>query len=881
MAETSGIFPSVNGDRKYFTAFFAEYFADFIGNGIYPNPSTQCQVLANGDMTVTLKPGNAYINGYKYKNDSDLTFTLDTADGVLSRIDRIVIRSTTLDREIKAYLKKGTFASSPVAPELQRDADMWELGVADIFVANGAVSISQANITDLRLNTTYCGIVHGIIDQVDGETLFIQFRAIFDDFMDQLETVLDENTAGNLLNLINANIENIGDLLNLSTAEKSNLVGAINELVTSKVSSIDFNNHVTDFNNHEILKSAETVLGHIKTESIDADGTLIFPRDTDIGRFGMIGNKETAELSGCVLKDDIIKLGKRFAGNDVAYTNAQSGTAITISGYLKIVLNTALLSGKTIKSLNISYYDYNASYYQYFWKMVRLYNVTTGKYSKWAKLSYAYESTNNVYSFEPGDFDYESSDIVEIHIMGNGQYLPASTTPTIVSGAYYSSTPDFASVTATTMPYMTIILDDVVNYEKGMVINPITSPKDFEAWHNVKSNFDLPDNTDIEQFLYKNPLTVNKLSWAYYSNTTVTSGQWAGIKFTALVDMPGIEIESLSNDDPLDVVYILDELKNILLITDLFTNQRYTKSKARIYYQFEANTIYYIVIKGDGTTINYSNNANALSNSYLSVTKGLLNTADTSNKYVFKSISPVLYESGEIAEKTVDTGIGFLLTRTTGTDSPVINDFSITYQKIKKYDGEKFEYIGKISITTPVTSLLFESIPQGFKKLKLVGDLRSAGNTNPSHLRMRINPDAAYTNNEYKSTVFGYTAAVDYGTSDTGLTGAVTQSDAVDGYIVIGYNAAPPEPIKYYVSGSYLNRSGWNKMRYGKSEFEAVIDQSDQFIQKFVKYENVVDDSRYFGSGIWKNWAALVASIQLTSSAGTFVSGEVELWGGR
>lgn len=183
MAESSGIFPSINGDRRYFTSFFAEYFADFIGNGIYPNPSTMCQVLANNDMTVTIKPGNAYINGFKYKNTSDLIKNIDIADGVLKRIDRIALRYTVLDREIKAYIKKGTFASNPVAPTLQRDADMWELGIADIYIANGAISISQANITDLRLNNEFCGIVHGMIDQVDTTTIFNQFQAWY------LETV--------------------------------------------------------------------------------------------------------------------------------------------------------------------------------------------------------------------------------------------------------------------------------------------------------------------------------------------------------------------------------------------------------------------------------------------------------------------------------------------------------------------------------------------------------------------------------------------------------------------------------------------------------------------------------------------------------------------
>ena len=228
MAEQSGIFPSVNGDRRYFTSFFAEYFADFISNGIYPNPSTQCQVLANNDMTVTLKPGNAYINGYRYKNDSDKRLSIETADGVLKRIDRIVLRHTTLNREIKAYVKIGTFASSPVAPSLQRNADMWELGVADIYVANGAVSISQANITDLRLNSAYCGIVHGVVDQVDTTTLFNQYQAWYAETTNQattdlaamlsafqnawtiwlagIQNALDEDIAGNLLHLINVNL---------------------------------------------------------------------------------------------------------------------------------------------------------------------------------------------------------------------------------------------------------------------------------------------------------------------------------------------------------------------------------------------------------------------------------------------------------------------------------------------------------------------------------------------------------------------------------------------------------------------------------------------------------------------------------------------------
>ena len=176
MAEKSGFFNSVNGDRRYKADFFAEYFASFIGNGIFPNPSTGIQVVSNANMSVTIKAGKAWISGYYYCNDSDLVLNLDNADGVLNRIDKVVLQFHTVNRTIVAKVNKGLAASTPTAPILQRDANIYELGIADIYIGKGVLSISQANITDLRLDSTKCGIVHGTIDQVDTTTLFNQYQ---------------------------------------------------------------------------------------------------------------------------------------------------------------------------------------------------------------------------------------------------------------------------------------------------------------------------------------------------------------------------------------------------------------------------------------------------------------------------------------------------------------------------------------------------------------------------------------------------------------------------------------------------------------------------------------------------------------------------------
>ncbi len=220
----SGIFNSVNGDRKYNAWWFAKYFATFIGNGVFPNPSSNLQIAAYQNMKVVVKPGSGWIDGYFIYSDGYHVLSLDVADGALKRIDRVVMRLNHLTRKIDLVVKKGTFASSPVAPTLQRDTDYVELALADVLINNGATQITQANITDQRLNKTVCGIVHGTVDQVDTTTIFNQYQEWFkeitgsvagevdawqavqkQEFMEWFESVkdiLEGDVAGNLANRI-------------------------------------------------------------------------------------------------------------------------------------------------------------------------------------------------------------------------------------------------------------------------------------------------------------------------------------------------------------------------------------------------------------------------------------------------------------------------------------------------------------------------------------------------------------------------------------------------------------------------------------------------------------------------------------------------------
>lgn len=176
MAIQSGLFRSNGGDRKYKASFFASYFASFIGNGVFPNPSSGLQVTPSSNLNTVVRPGKAWINGYYMINDSDYVLSHDIADGVLSRIDRVVIRLDFLTREIGIYIKKGLPSSTPTAPTLQRDNDIYELALADVRINNGATTLNSSNITDQRLNSSLCGIVQGVVNQVDTTTIFNQYQ---------------------------------------------------------------------------------------------------------------------------------------------------------------------------------------------------------------------------------------------------------------------------------------------------------------------------------------------------------------------------------------------------------------------------------------------------------------------------------------------------------------------------------------------------------------------------------------------------------------------------------------------------------------------------------------------------------------------------------
>lgn len=193
MTITSGFFNSRGGDRKYNAEQMSRYFDKLITSGVFPNPSTQLQVVAAEGMTLNILPGRGIVNCHWMENDSNYAITIDSSDAVLNRIDAVIMKLDLTEdvRDVHIEVKKGVLSTEPVAPEMTRNSYVQEYCLATVYVGKLVETITQAQITDTRADTSICGWVTGLITQVDTSALFKQWQAAYSDYYENSTSAFD------------------------------------------------------------------------------------------------------------------------------------------------------------------------------------------------------------------------------------------------------------------------------------------------------------------------------------------------------------------------------------------------------------------------------------------------------------------------------------------------------------------------------------------------------------------------------------------------------------------------------------------------------------------------------------------------------------------
>lgn len=161
------------------------------------------QALSTPGMAVEVSDGTGWMansgrNGIVWWIDNEsvdgakLHLPVDAADGVLNRIDRVIVewKTTNFVDYPEVKILKGAKSGKAVAPALTNNSTIRQISLARISVAAGTTAITASMITDERLDASVCGLVTEKVG-IDTSTMQSQFSTLLQETQAQATSVLD------------------------------------------------------------------------------------------------------------------------------------------------------------------------------------------------------------------------------------------------------------------------------------------------------------------------------------------------------------------------------------------------------------------------------------------------------------------------------------------------------------------------------------------------------------------------------------------------------------------------------------------------------------------------------------------------------------------
>ena len=165
-------------------------------SGVY-SAEDDFAVTAAGGTSVTVSAGVAWIHpdrwtGYSVLCREEQTLELSAADGIRTRIDRVVLRYDAAARQTRLQVLEGTpDSASPTAPAITRTALVYDLCLAEITRPAGSTAITAADLTDTRADEDVCGVMRDGVTGIPTQQLVEQALAMMTQLSTELHTKLD------------------------------------------------------------------------------------------------------------------------------------------------------------------------------------------------------------------------------------------------------------------------------------------------------------------------------------------------------------------------------------------------------------------------------------------------------------------------------------------------------------------------------------------------------------------------------------------------------------------------------------------------------------------------------------------------------------------
>lgn len=153
-------------------------------SGVYSSDS-HFSITISGSRKINIGKGIAWIKNSEFAgkaicNTEGIELTLEPAESILPRIDRIVIGFNATQNATSIYIKKGTPSSNPIAPGRSTTVSLYELVLCDVYIPAGSVDITALNITDRRNDETLCGVMRDGVTHIPTAVLVAQFEALLE-----------------------------------------------------------------------------------------------------------------------------------------------------------------------------------------------------------------------------------------------------------------------------------------------------------------------------------------------------------------------------------------------------------------------------------------------------------------------------------------------------------------------------------------------------------------------------------------------------------------------------------------------------------------------------------------------------------------------------
>ena len=180
-----------------YTAEDAELFHCTRTSGIWATNDFPISVTGR-DNNISIGTGIAWIRNEAFSGKvvalkETVIRNLDVADGVYPRIDVVAIQFNANNNATDIVVKKGVPASNPVRPAINRTGAIYELYLCSIYRRVGATSITWDDVTDLRFDSSVCGLMADSVTKVDTDAINNQVRNLIMKLNNEINAVKDNS----------------------------------------------------------------------------------------------------------------------------------------------------------------------------------------------------------------------------------------------------------------------------------------------------------------------------------------------------------------------------------------------------------------------------------------------------------------------------------------------------------------------------------------------------------------------------------------------------------------------------------------------------------------------------------------------------------------